>query len=241
MAFDPLQFEKILPVYSVKPLYGLCWLSYRLGFSLVASTVIPSIISYLIIGLFLLFWLRRYLQPVVAFLSALLIMYSMFVVAIAGHSTPDCLSALFLFVSIYFILEQRNIPLMFLFFLLSIFTRVDNVITCFFIISFLALNKKWKTINLRQYFLMTAILGIAYVFAILPVTQFGWSIFYYPQYAKHIDFSRDFNQAVTFLIPYAACIFKTGYGYGIHPVYILYVSLFADTWESFFRMAKTYI
>ena len=53
-------------------------------------------------------------------------------------------------------------------------------------------------INLRQYFLMTAILGITYVFAILPVTQFGWSIFYYPQYAKHIDFSRDFNQAVTF-------------------------------------------
>ena len=45
---------------------------------------------------------------------------------------------------------------------------------------------------------MIAILGIAYVFAILPVTQFGWSIFYYPQYAKHIDFSRDFNQAVTF-------------------------------------------
>ena len=199
MASDPLQFEKILPVYSVKPLYiGLCWLSYRLGFSLVASTVIPSIISYLIIGLFLLFWLRRYLQPVVAFLSALLIMYSMFVVAIAGHSTPDCLSALFLFVSIYFILEQRNIPLMFLFFLLSIFTRVDNVITCFFIISFLALNKKWKTINLRQYFLMAAILGIAYICAIFPVTQFGWSIFYYPQYAKHIDFSRDFDQTITF-------------------------------------------
>ena len=125
-------------------------------------------------------------------------MCSMFVVAIAGHSTPDCLSTLFLFVSIYFILEKRNIPLMFLFFLLSIFTRADNVITCFFIISFLAFNKKWKIINLRQYFLMTAILGITYVFAILPVTQFGWSIFYYSQYAKHIDFSRDFNQAVTF-------------------------------------------
>ena len=199
MASDPLQFEKILPIYSVKPLYiGLCWVSYRLGFSLVASTVIPSIISYLIIGLFLLFWLRRYLRPLTAFLSGFLIMCSMFVVAIAGHSTPDCLSTLFLFVSIYFILEKRNIPLMFLFFLLSIFTRADNVITCFFIISFLAFNKKWKIINLRQYFLMTAILGITYVFAILPVTQFGWSIFYYSQYAKHIDFSRDFNQAVTF-------------------------------------------
>jgi len=199
MASDPLQFEKILPIYSVKPLYiGLCWISYKWGFSLVTSTVIPSIISYLIIGLFLLFWLKKYLQPIVAFLSALLIMCSMFVVGIAGHSTPDCLSTLFLFVSIFFILEKQNIPLMFLFFLLSVFTRADNVITCFFIVSFLAFNKKWRMINLRQYLLMTTILAIAYVLAILPVTQFGWSIFYYPQYAKHIDFSRDFNQAVTF-------------------------------------------
>ena len=86
MASDPLQFENILPVYSVKPLYiGLCWLSYRWGFSLVTSTVMPSIISYLIIGLFLFFWLKRYLKPPTAFLSGLLIMCSMFVVAIAGH------------------------------------------------------------------------------------------------------------------------------------------------------------
>src|SRR6476619_5673125 len=50
MANDPLQFERILPIYSVKPLYiGMCWLFYQWGFSLVASTVIPSIISYLLI------------------------------------------------------------------------------------------------------------------------------------------------------------------------------------------------
>ena len=199
MANDPLQFEKILPIYSVKPLYvGLCWLTYRWGFSLVTSTVIPSILSYLIIGLFLFFWLGKYLQRMVAFLSALLIMYSMFAVAIAGHSTPDCLSALLLFVATYFILERRNTTLMFLFFLFSIFARVDNVITCFFIITFLAFNRKWKMIDPRGYFLMTAVSGIAYLCAIFPVTQFGWSIFYYPQYAKHIDFSRDFDQGISF-------------------------------------------
>jgi hypothetical protein len=199
MANDPLQFEKILPIYSVKPLYiGICWLFYKSGFSLIASTVIPSIISYLVIGLFLFSWLKRYLQPLVAFLSALLIMYSMFMVAIAGHSTPDCLSAVLLFLSTYFILEKPNATLMFLLFLLSIFARVDNVITCFFILSFLRFNGKWKMIGRGQYFLMIAILGIAYICAIFPVTQFGWSIFYYPQYAKHIDFSRDFDQAITF-------------------------------------------
>jgi hypothetical protein len=199
MANDPLQFEKILPIYSVKPLYvGLCWLSYRWGFSLVTSTVIPSVLSYLIIGLFLFFWIGKYLQHMVAFLSALLIMYSMFAVAIAGHSTPDCLSALLLFVATYFILERRNTTLMFLFFLSSIFARVDYVITCFFIITFLAFNRKWKMLDRRRYLLMTAVLGIAYLCAIFPVTQFGWSIFYYPQYAKHIDFSRDFDQGISF-------------------------------------------
>jgi hypothetical protein len=199
MASDALQFEKILPIYSVKPLYiGICWLFYKCGFSLVASTVIPSIVSYLVIGVFLFYWLKGYLQPWIAFLSGLLIMCSMFTVAIAGHSTPDCLSALFLFVSFYFILEKRNVKLMLLFFLLSIFTRADNVITCFFIISFLTFNRKWKIIDRKQFFLMTAILGVAYICAIIPVTQFGWSIFYYPQYAKHIDFSRDFDQAITF-------------------------------------------
>jgi hypothetical protein len=151
-----------------------------------------------VIGVFLFYWLKGYLQPWIAFLSGLLIMCSMFTVAIAGHSTPDCLSALFLFVSFYFILEKRNVKLMLLFFLLSIFTRADNVITCFFIISFLTFNRKWKIIDRKQFFLMTAILGVAYICAIIPVTQFGWSIFYYPQYAKHIDFSRDFDQAITF-------------------------------------------
>ncbi len=199
MAVDASQFEKILPIYSVKPLYiGLCWLFYRIGFSLVASTFIISIVSYLIIGLFLFFWLAKYLHPAVAFFSALLIMYSMFAVAIAGHSTPDCLSALFLFVAMYFILEKQNVIVMFLFFLLSIFARVDNVISCFFVITFLTFSRQWKMIELKRYLLMTAILGIAYICAIFPVTQFGWSIFYYPQYAKHIDFSRDFDQAITF-------------------------------------------
>ena len=46
---------------------------------------------------------------------------------------------------------------------------------------------------------MLAILAIAYVAVVLPVKQFGWSIFFYSEYAKHIDYSRDFDQPVSFL------------------------------------------
>jgi hypothetical protein len=198
-AADPFQFEKILPIYTVKPLYtGMAYLFYKSGFSLVAATVMPSILAHLFIGLFLLYWLMKYLPRAIAFFAALLIMFSVFTVAVAGLSTPDCLSALFLFVAAYFILEKPSLAWMFFFFLLSILARVDNIVTCFFIISFLLFIRKWKRITIKQYFWMIVMLVITYICVILPVTQFGWSIFYYSQYARHIDFSKDFEQSVSF-------------------------------------------
>ena len=44
---------------------------------------------------------------------------------------------------------------------------------------------------------MSAFLVIAYIFTIFPVVHFGWSIFYYSEYVKHIDYSRNFDQPVT--------------------------------------------
>ncbi|HEY1872330.1 MAG TPA: hypothetical protein VGG71_14805, partial [Chitinophagaceae bacterium] len=194
-ATDPLEFQKLLPIYIVKPIYiWMCRLFYRSGFSLPLSTVLPSIISYMAIGLFLLFWFSKYFRISIAFMASLLVMLSIFSVNLAALSTPDCLSAFFFFISIYFILERRNLVLMFLFFLLAIFTRVDNVITCFFIISFLAFSRKWKRINTKQYFVMVAMLGIAYIGIMLPVRQFGWNIFFYSQYARHISFAADFDK-----------------------------------------------
>lgn len=197
---DPSEFNKILPNYVVKPLYiWLCWLFYKSGGSLPMATVMPSIISYLLLGIFLFYWLGKYLQTVFAFAGAALIMYSVFITTIARLSTPDCLSTLLLVVSIYFILEKRNLMLMSLFFLLAAFTRVDNIITCLFIISFLTFSKKWKMINRKQYFFMVAVFAVAYITIVLPVRQFGWSVFFYSNYAKHIDYSRDFNEPVSIL------------------------------------------
>jgi len=207
-AADPSEFKKLLPIYVVKPLYvWVCYLFYKSGFSLPAATVMPSIISYLIIGLFLFYWFNKYLKSSIAFVGGLLVMFSIFTVAIAGLSTPDCLAALFLLIASYFILEKRNLALMFLFFLLSIFTRVDSIITCFFIISFLAFIEKWRRITKTQYFLMLVILAITYICIILPVRQFGWSIFYYSQYARHIDFSRDFDHNIS-LSSYLALVYS---------------------------------
>jgi hypothetical protein len=198
-AADPHYFEKVLPIYIVKPLYTwLVYLSYKAGLNLPAATVFPSLIAYFLIGLLLFHWLNKYLKPVIAFLTALLIMTSVFMVASANLSSPDLLSAFFLFSAAYFILEKPDIRLAFLFLLLSILTRADNAITSFFIISLLSFSNKWaRKITKVQYFLMVFILVGAYFVAICQVRQFGWSLFYYSQYIKHMDFNRDLDKAFT--------------------------------------------
>jgi len=198
-ANDPFHFEKVLPIYIVKPLYTwLGYLFYKAGFTLPAATAIPSLVAYFLIGLLLLHWLNKYLKPSVAFLSALLFMTSVFMVASASLYTPDTLSAFFLFSAFYFILEKPDILPVFLFLLLSVLTRADNAITSFFIISLLGFSNKWtRKITKGQYLLMVFTLVGAYFVVIFPVRQFGWNLFYYSQYVKHMDFNRDFDTAFT--------------------------------------------
>lgn len=196
---EPSRFERLLPIYIVKPFYVWCaWVFYKAGFPLVEATVMPSIIAYLMIGLFLFYWLRKYLKNIVAFIAGLLIMLSVFTVTMTGLSTPDCLSAFFLLLASYFILEKQNLLWMFCFFLLAVFTRVDNGLTCFFIISFLTFSPRVKRITKPKYLLMLGILAASYLIITWPVREFGWNISFYSQYAKQIDFSRDFNEPVSF-------------------------------------------
>ena len=197
---DAEQFKKILPNYIVKPLYlWSCWLFYQTGFPHTTATVLPSIVAYMLLGLFLFYWFTKYLRLLIAFPAALLVMLSSFVTSVARLSTPDMLSALLLVTAFYFIIEKKNMAFMLFFFLLSILARLDNVIICCFMISFLTFSKKWKTINLKQYIIISFLLAVTYMAVVLPVTEFGWNIFYYTQYAKHIDYSRDFDQPFSFV------------------------------------------
>lgn len=195
---DPNSFKEILPNYVIKPLYlWLSWLFYKNGCSLPLSTVLPSIVAYLIIGVILFFWLNKYLQTGFAFLTGLLLMYSTFITNVARLSTPDCLSALFILLSFYFIIEKKNMWLMSVCLLLATYTRMDTVILYFFIISYLTFNSKWKMITGNQYLMLLGVLVIAYLSIVLPVREYGWDIFYYGQYSSHIDYTKDFYQSIT--------------------------------------------
>lgn len=197
MAQEPTAFNAQLPFYAVKPLYlSMIYLFYKAGIDLPIATTIPSILAYFFMGLLLFYWMKEYLKPLFALISSMLIMYSGFIISVARISTPDALSSLWLLAAFYFILKKPSVTLMFLFFFLAVLTRLDNIVTCFLILSFLSFSGKWQShVSFRQYSLMTGLL-IAYYFVItfVIVHPFGWSIFYYPTFIHYFNLSYTFHQ-----------------------------------------------
>jgi hypothetical protein len=181
------EFNNVLPFYAVKPFYiWASYIFYKSGFSLTASTVLPSIVAYLLIGLLVFHWLNRHHQLVFSFVSGLLIMCSSIMIEAARLSTPDCISAFFLLTAFYFILEKPSVLFAFLFLTASVLSRLDNVILSGLLLSFIFFYKKWsKKISLVQYLVMLAILSAVYVMVSGLAKEYNWSSFYYPDFVKY--------------------------------------------------------
>ena len=181
------EFNRILPLYAAKPFY--IWMSYafyKAGFSLPLSTVIPSIIAYLLIGLLLFHWLNRHHQLFLAFAGSLLIMYSSVMINVANLSTPDCVSALFLLIAFYFIVERPSVLLSFLFLTGSVFVRLDNITLSFLLLTFLFFSGLWKKkIPLVQYFIMLAVLAGVYLLISGIAGGDNWDPLYFPTFIKY--------------------------------------------------------
>lgn len=198
IAESPETFFKELPFYAVKPLYiKLVSLFHKAGFSLPLSTVLPSIIFYLAIGLLLYHWLLKYINRFGALAFSLLIMYTGPMISLAKLSTPDCLSTFLLLSAFYFIIQKPSIIWTCFFLLLSMFVRLDNIIPCLLIISFLFFTNKWqKKIQLKYYLLLMAVfVGCYFVITAITMKPFGWGTLYYPQFALHLDLSHTANTA----------------------------------------------
>jgi hypothetical protein len=177
LADSPEEFYKLLPFYAIKPLYtGIVYLFYKTGFSLPMATVMPSIFSYLLMGVLLYYWLKNYLNPLMTFLISLLIMYSGFMISIARESTPDALSAFLLFAAFYFIIQKPAVVFLTLLLTLSIFARLDNVITATVIVCLLFFSKKSPiTISIKQF----SFILFLFILACFSI-QHSYSLLIYP-------------------------------------------------------------
>ncbi len=181
-------FNEQLPFYVVKPLYiSLAYLAYKAGFSLPQATLVPSFISYLLIGLLFFHWLSLYLHFSISFFVSLLIMISSPLIGVAKLSTPDCLSALLLLGSFYFIIEKPSLSLALVCMCLSVFARMDNVISCMLTMTAIYWSKNWnRQLSSRTFLLIVGLFIFCYLMVGLIASQYGWSIFFYNDFARHL-------------------------------------------------------
>lgn len=203
MAENPEAFYAALPFYAVKPLYiKMVRLLYKAGFSLPLSTVLPSILFYLLIGLLLYYWVLKYMGSFWALVICLLIMYTGPMVSLAKLSTPDCLSTFLLLSAFYCIVQKPNLAIAACCLLLSLFARLDNIIPSLFILSFLFFaNKAPRRLAIKYYLLLaSAFLCCYFIITATTMQPFGWNALYYPQFALHLDLSHTANSTFSLAV-----------------------------------------
>jgi hypothetical protein len=186
---DPAEFNQQLPFYVVKPLYtGLCYLFYKCGVSLPKATVLPSVISFFLISLILFYWIREYYKRVSAYIFSTLLMLCPFTLQAAKLATPDLLSALLLLSGIYSYMEKKHFKLAALFLLLSIFARLDNIIPVAIItLVIIYIENRTGSMPAWKYILFTISVLTSYLLVSWQAHKFGWSVFYYPDFASHLN------------------------------------------------------
>jgi hypothetical protein len=200
VAQSPEAFHSQFPFYVVKPLYTrLSYFFYKAGASLVIATIWPSVISYFFIGLLLFYWLQKYWSVPFAFAGSLFVMLSSPLLSVANLSSPDMLSSLLLFAAIYAIIERRSLASAFLFSISAVFARLDNIIPALFFLMTLAFTNKWSPkISFGKFSLLLAALLLSYLAISINARSFGWSLFYYPSFAKQLNPSYDINNTFVF-------------------------------------------
>jgi 4-amino-4-deoxy-L-arabinose transferase-like glycosyltransferase len=191
-AQDKEFFQAQLEFYQVKPLYtGTAFLFYKTGFSLMKATVLPSIVFYFLLGILLLIWLRRYLKIEYAVICGLLLMFSAPLMQAARLSTPDCMAALFVLAAFYFFKEKQSLAICYLFLLLAILTRIDNILPCVFILCALIYFDKKNKSNWAKYILMVA--GACFCFFLAPLLFSSHAL----RLSSFFDHLKPFNDTTT--------------------------------------------
>jgi len=188
MLNDVEAFNSQLPYYVIKPLYtGLVYLFYKSGIDLPQATLLPSLFSYLLTALLLFHWLHRYLRLTITFAISLLMMISPPLLEVAKLSSPDCLSALLLLGVFYFIIEKLSLRAAFILMVAAVLARLDNVLTCILLLSVIFFSKKWqKAISGKVFLLLVLLLLVCYILTSFRTTQYGWSIFFYNDFAGRL-------------------------------------------------------
>ncbi|MBS1915484.1 MAG: hypothetical protein JST87_04355 [Bacteroidetes bacterium] len=189
-----------LPYYIIKPLYTLfAYCAYKTGFSLTHAVLLPSVISYFLTGILLFAWLKKYISFFITPFLCLSVMLIQPLTATANLSTPDCLASFLLLTAFYFLLEKGSVYISFIFLLLSVFARLDNIIPAVcFVSSFMFIKNDRKKIPLKTGSLFVLALCIAYLLVAYSATKYQWNIFYFPSFMSHLNPEYNIHSSFSF-------------------------------------------
>jgi hypothetical protein len=119
-----------LDFYRIKPLYiYFIKVLHQCGVSFITATLIPSLLSFFLIGCLVFSWSARVFDPLPALIFSVLLLLINPSTILARLSSPDSLSNLFLFSSFYRIYFGKKWGWTILLLMISLFVRLDNVVT----------------------------------------------------------------------------------------------------------------
>ena len=156
----------------------------------------PSVIAFFCIGLLLLYWLERHVGFGYALLLSVLILLLPPMLQVVKLSTPDCLSAFFVMLAVFLLVEKKSIMLSLLTLVLAIFTRLDNVVFCIMFLPAMGIfNYLPKKVSIPKHAVFILVLLASYFTVSLMSRSYGWSMFYYPSFSKHLNAENNIHKA----------------------------------------------
>ena len=185
---DAAAFDEQLSFYVVKPLYlGFSYLFYKMGANLLFSTVLPSLLAYFIIGVFLLVWIDRILPNpwLTVWLCMAIITYEPFV-ELGKTAIPDGLSTMFLLIGCFLFVEKKRLWSSTALFVLAILTRPDNIILVFLILSLAFVRQWYQKVPVSTLLLCFSICFGAYFIPKLFLEGGSWSVLFYHTFVDRV-------------------------------------------------------
>ena len=190
---SPGEFVANFPYYEVKPAYNYGnYVFYYFGIPLTKSTILFSIIGYMAMGILVLAWLRKSLNIVWAVVFSTLVMVMPFILHAAGLSTPDAISAFFVLLAFYFLLQKENIRIATLLLLVSILFRLDNILPFLVIQTGTWLYRRKQHVHALRTFLVAVVSGLVVYFLVtFQVKSGGWDRLYFTSFFERMSSSYD--------------------------------------------------
>ncbi|WP_437752345.1 hypothetical protein [Sorangium sp. So ce1389] len=188
LAKTPEAFVEQLPFYRVRVVFsGLIYLLHKSGVNVVQAASSIAALSYALLALLGLFWMRRYLDPVSAVLVSSFAFLSFPFTQAARIPTPDGLAALVAVAALYVLLERRSRRLAVALFTVAVFVRHDSAILgLMFSVGLLVLDRgdPLRARLLRFAASSAAILG-AYA-VVSRLGGYGWRTLFHHTFINHL-------------------------------------------------------